>query len=296
MAIDSLNSLSTEQLLAMQMQTNGQLTSSNNSSTINESDIAFQSVLQDYSKTLGSNTNSDNGISTEQLLAMSLMTNGQLTSSDSDSESSRSMSDQMNFTNLLIMQQLQKEAKEKQESKAVNTANAVKQECATGQNLRELPLIINGQQAGYADFSKPSNVPAADMAKITQAVEQASKKYGVDKNLIMAIIKQESNFNSNAVSGAGAMGLMQVMPANFSSVGITDPYDVTQNVNGGTQIIKRALDQYNGDVSMALMAYNGGSGNMQRRGVLSSNDLYKMPKETQNYVPSVLRYYRNGIK
>ncbi len=294
MAIDNLNSLSTQQLLAMQMQSNGQLTSGS-SSNINESDVAFQSVLQNYTNTLGNSTSSDNGMSTEQLLAMSLMSNGQLTSSDSDGESSREMSNQMNLTNLLVMQQMQNAANDKQAEQATETTKTVTQQCPTGQDLQKLPLIINGQSINYANFSQQSNVPAADMEKINEAVKQASKKYGVDENLIMAIIKQESNFNSNAVSSAGAVGLMQVMPANFSSVGITDPYDVTQNINGGTQIIKQALDQYNGDVSLALMAYNGGSGNMQRRGVTSSSDLYKMPKETQNYVPSVLKYYRNGV-
>ena len=121
------------------------------------------------------------------------------------------------------------------------------------------------------------------------------QQYGVNKDLILAVIKQESNFDSTAVSSAGAMGLMQIMPFNFSSLGISDPYDVNQNVNGGTQLLKQNLDKYNGNIDMALMAYNAGSGTMQKRGVASENDLYKMPAETQNYVPSVLKYYKSGV-
>ncbi len=297
MAIDNLNSLSTEQMLAMQLQSNGQLTSSESSSNITESDIAFESVMQNYINNAFTNTNNSNstGIPTEQLLALSLMSNGQLTASDDDSSAARDMSNQMQYASTLAFQQIQKSLNDKQSSAgSANESKVIEQSCPTGQDLQQLTLKVNGSPIGRSNFSA-SNVPAADMEKIEKAVKQASKKYGVDERLIMAIIKQESNFNSNAVSSAGAMGLMQVMPANFSSVGITDPYDVTQNVNGGTQIIKQCLNQYNGDISMALMAYNGGSGNMLRRGVTSANDLYKMPQETQNYVPSVLNYYRNGI-
>ena len=78
-------------------------------------------------------------------------------------------------------------------------------------------------------------------------------------------------------------------------VGITDEYDVDQNINGGTKLFKEYLDQYDGNTEMALMAYNGGPGTMQKRGVSSAADLYKMPKETQNYVPKVMGYYRNGV-
>ena len=131
--------------------------------------------------------------------------------------------------------------------------------------------------------------------KIYNAVNTAAKNYGVDSNLILAIIKQESDFDPNSTSGSGAAGLMQIMPQNFAHVGITDGYDVDQNINGGTKLFKEYLDQYGGNTEMALMAYNGGPGTMQKRGVSSAADLYKMPKETQNYVPKVMGYYRNGV-
>lgn len=295
MAIDGLNSMSTEQLLALQLQSNGQLTSDGtSSSSISDTDIAFQQVLQNYmSQSSTNNNSSDSGISTEQLLAMSLMSNGQLTGDD-DESSSRDMSNQVQLSSLLMLKALQDSANNKNSSKGSIASNDVSQDCPTGQDLNKILMKVNNQVVSSADFTVPSNVSPADMSKITEAVKNASKKYGVDENLILAVIKQESNFNSNAVSSAGAKGLMQVMPANFSSVGISNPYDVNQNVNGGTQILKQALDKYDGDVSMALMAYNAGSGNMQKRGVTSASDLYKMPAETQKYVPSVLNYYKNG--
>lgn len=128
--------------------------------------------------------------------------------------------------------------------------------------------------------------------RIDNAISISSKKYGVDENLIRAIIKVESDFNPNCVSSAGAKGLMQLMPENCRDLGVADPFDIEQNIDGGTRHIKEYLDKYNGDVEMALMAYNGGPTRMARRGVKSINDIYKMPKETQNYVPKVMKYYK----
>lgn len=128
--------------------------------------------------------------------------------------------------------------------------------------------------------------------RIDNAISISSKKYGVDENLIRAIIKVESDFNPNCVSSAGAKGLMQLMPENCRDLGVSNPFDIEQNIDGGTRHIKEYLDKYNGDVEMALMAYNGGPTRMARRGVKSINDIYKMPKETQNYVPKVMKYYK----
>lgn len=128
--------------------------------------------------------------------------------------------------------------------------------------------------------------------RIDNAVSIASKKYGVDENLIRSIIKVESNFNPNCVSRAGAKGLMQLMPENCRDLGVKNPLNIEENIDGGTRHIKEYLDKYNGDVEMALMAYNGGPTRMAKRGVKSINDIYKMPKETQNYVPKVMKYYK----
>lgn len=126
---------------------------------------------------------------------------------------------------------------------------------------------------------------------INSVVEKYSEKYGVDSKLVLAVIQAESNFDSTATSSVGATGLMQIMPSNYDSLGITDGYDIEQNINGGVKLLKEYLDMYDGDTSMALAAYNAGPGTLSRRGVTSSNDLYKLSAETQNYVPKVLAYY-----
>ncbi|WP_195266594.1 MULTISPECIES: lytic transglycosylase domain-containing protein [unclassified Clostridium] len=137
---------------------------------------------------------------------------------------------------------------------------------------------------------------SVDVEKIYSTVDKYSQKYGVDRNLILAIIKQESNFNPNAVSSAGAKGLMQLMDFNSEAYGLTNPFDIDENIEAGVKHIKDYINMFDGNLEMALMAYNGGQGTMERRGVKSSSDLYKMPQETQNYVPKILenyRYYRS---
>ncbi|MDU1314342.1 lytic transglycosylase domain-containing protein [Clostridium septicum] len=131
--------------------------------------------------------------------------------------------------------------------------------------------------------------------RINRAVDKYSQEFGVDKNLILAIIKQESNFDPNVESEAGAKGLMQLMDFNVEEYGVTDPFNIEENIRGGVNHIKEYLDMFDGNIEMALMAYNGGPGNMERRGVTSVNDIYKMPLETQAYVPKVMNYYRNGF-
>lgn len=118
--------------------------------------------------------------------------------------------------------------------------------------------------------------------------EEAAQKYNVDVNLLKAIAKQESNFNPSAKSSAGAMGVMQLMPSTAKSLGITDAYNAHDNIMGGAQVIAQNLKKYNGDVSLALAAYNAGSGNVDKYGGIPPF------KETQNYVKKVMAYYQNA--
>jgi soluble lytic murein transglycosylase-like protein len=129
-------------------------------------------------------------------------------------------------------------------------------------------------------------------ADIESAIESSSERYGVDDDLIKSEIKQESGFNQYAVSKAGAQGLMQLMPKTAESLGVDNPFDVLENIDGGTRYLRNLLDAFGGDKKLALAAYNGGIGRMQRLGVDTENEIDRMPKETQNYVEKVIANYQ----
>lgn len=116
-----------------------------------------------------------------------------------------------------------------------------------------------------------------------EIVRQAAEQYGLQENLLRAMIQQESEFNPNARSHAGAMGLMQLMPGTARDLGVANPYDPYENVMGGAKYMDWLLDEWGGDTSKALASYNGGIGNI-RRGY--------WPAETQRYVPLVMDYYQ----
>ena len=130
-------------------------------------------------------------------------------------------------------------------------------------------------------------------ASIDATIEKYAKKYGMDANLIRSVIKAESDFNPRCTSEVGAQGLMQLMPENSKYYGVTNPYDIDQNISAGTQLLKSYLNMYGGNTEMALAAYTAGPGTLQRRGVSSSSDFYKLPSETRHYVPKVMGYYNN---
>jgi len=133
------------------------------------------------------------------------------------------------------------------------------------------------------DGSKAPAESAANPA-IESAVRQAASKYNLSPELIRSVIRAESNFQPGAVSPAGAMGLMQLMPDTARDLGVTNAFDVRQNVDGGARYLRQMLDRFNGDVKLALQAYNAGPGAVEQ---YNGNVPYA---ETRQYVKRVLGY------
>ncbi|NLU48970.1 MAG: lytic transglycosylase domain-containing protein [Syntrophomonadaceae bacterium] len=115
-----------------------------------------------------------------------------------------------------------------------------------------------------------------------EIIKKASETYGVDERIIRAVIKHESSFNPRAVSSCGAMGLMQLMPATARSLGVTDPFDAEENIMAGVRYLRQKLDEFDGNLPMALAAYNAGSGAVRKYGDIPPY------KETRAYVKKIM--------
>ena len=115
-------------------------------------------------------------------------------------------------------------------------------------------------------------------------IDAAAQRHGVDPALLRALIRQESGFNANARSSAGAVGLTQLMPATAAALGVKDPTDPAQSIEGGATYLRQQLDRFGGDVSKALAAYNAGPGAVEKY-----NGVPPYP-ETQSYVQRILAY------
>src|SRR5271169_475630 len=123
---------------------------------------------------------------------------------------------------------------------------------------------------------------------IDAAIDQAAARHNVDPSLVRSVVKVESNFNPNAVSRKGAMGLMQLMPSTARSLNVSNPFDPAQNVDAGVRHLRKLLDSYGGNVRLSLAAYNAGAGAVARSAGVPRF------RETQEYVRRITNLYNGG--
>ncbi|MCP3952573.1 MAG: lytic transglycosylase domain-containing protein [Desulfobacterales bacterium] len=174
------------------------------------------------------------------------------------------------------------------------SAQLAQKQAPTSQTDLRPELLASGSERvqGPAPAAELIPQPAENLSekeRINQSVARASQKYNLPENLVKGVIRAESAFYPRAVSAAGAQGLMQLMPGTARELGVTDAFDIDQNIDGGARYLKQMLDRFDGDVAKALAAYNAGPGTVDRyKG--------KVPyRETIAYVDRVLKYSQQHV-
>jgi len=145
---------------------------------------------------------------------------------------------------------------------------------------------------GFDSAAPIAESRAGEADRIDAAVENASRTVGLDADLLRAVIKAESSFDPDAVSCCGAEGLMQLMPGTARSLGVADPYDIEQNVNGGARYLKQLAGF--GDIRLALAAYNAGPAKIGSLGITDPDDpaqYARISTGVRGYVDKVLSYW-----
>jgi hypothetical protein len=142
--------------------------------------------------------------------------------------------------------------------------------------------------ASAVSFGNAAKEREFSPAEIDAAVQRAAQRHNVDPNLVRALIKVESNFNPNAVSSKGAMGLMQLMPQTARELNLTNPFDPEQNVDAGVRHLKKLMESFGGDVRLSLAAYNAGAGAVVRSAGIPNFS------ETRNYVRRITQLYNTS--
>ena len=157
---------------------------------------------------------------------------------------------------------------------------------ATTDPAREDLIEMPGEVAGMTETARPTRVSKA-ARRYAPIVDRVARDHGIESALLHAVISVESRYDSNALSPAGASGLMQLMPATAKHYGVADPFDPEQNMQGGARYLRYLLDKFDRDIGLALAAYNAGETAVYKHG-------NRIPpyRETTDYVHRVLAIYR----
>lgn len=150
------------------------------------------------------------------------------------------------------------------------------------------PSEITGTIGGTAPFNPFGGGASVQATNLKPLIEQAAANHGLDPKLLEALVSAESGFDPRARSRAGAMGLTQLMPGTAEELGVTDPFDPVQSLNGGAKYLAQMLERF-GSTELALAAYNAGPGRVERAG----NQIPNL-SETKNYVRKVMAHYEGG--
>lgn len=149
----------------------------------------------------------------------------------------------------------------------------------------EINATENTEEKSDVTYTDPAKLVCVDSPDSLETYfQEAADTYGVPIALIKAVAKAESNFNAQAVSSAGAQGVMQLMPSTAQGLGVEDSFDARENILGGTKYLAKMLTKYNGSVKLALAAYNAGAGNVAKY------DGVPPFTETQNYIKKIFGY------
>jgi soluble lytic murein transglycosylase-like protein len=165
--------------------------------------------------------------------------------------------------------------------KPVPTSGAVMR--AARSAASEVNSYLDGKAQAYPTLNR-----SFTQQDIDAAIDAAAARHHVDPSLVRSVVKVESNFNPNAVSRKGAMGLMQLMPSTARSLNVSNPFDPAQNVDAGVRHLRKLLDSYGGNVRLSLAAYNAGAGAVARSAGVPHF------RETQDYVRRITNLYNGG--